>query len=150
MEAGELNGLILTEFPELRREYEDDQVLWGGDEYGPTGSYIICACLLNPYLRLCLDDDDKGAVQRVFNFLESLLELGDDYVDNVVAVGVVEMFLYSLSDEMRDLLGPLARRDYDEMRAWDAEYARRKEAAAQAGGKVSSPPVGDGRAEGSI
>jgi hypothetical protein len=148
VEAVDLNGLLLTEFPELRREYEDNTVLWDDDGYGPMGSHVVYGDLLNMHLQHCLKADDQEGVRRVFDFLESLLELGDDYVDNVIAVGVIEMFLYSLTDEMRDLLGPLARREYDSMRAWDAEYARQKEAAAQTGGEASSPPVGDGQAEG--
>ena len=87
----ELNKKFVNKFPSLQEKYLEE-VSW--QEGDGTGSHVVYGDVLTPYLKECIMNENKHEIQIIFNFLEELLELNDEYVDNVIFCSVIESIEY--------------------------------------------------------
>ncbi len=112
--------LILESFPELREKVDKQVLRWGTEEipnhclYGDTFCTYSCE-LLAQY-------EDMEMIQRIFDFYEYLSSEGDEGVQNLVQVTLLEVLWDSSQIYKRAVtfMGPHTKRINSEI----AEYLR--------------------------
>ena len=104
MKNEELNKKLTEYFPKLQKKY-DDEVSW--QEGDSTGSHVVFGDVLTPYLVECIVQDNKPEISSIFNFLEDLLCLNDEYVEEVISLSVIESIAYLFTERtyLVELLG---------------------------------------------
>ena len=96
MLCSDLNKMLICKFPHLQEKYLEE-VSW--QEGDATGSHIVYGDILTPYLKECILKEYEHEVQSVFDFLEGLLELENEYVENVVFCSVLESIAYLFKEK---------------------------------------------------
>jgi len=108
MNSRQLNQLLVSTFPHLKTQYEDEVSWQDGDD---TGSHVVYGDLLVPILDQLMESGNLDEAEPYFAFIEHLLELNDDYGANVATVTLIEGLYFGTGD--RDLipnhLGPLSQ-----------------------------------------
>ena len=122
MKSRELNQRLIASLPELKPRYQDEVDWQDGDD---TGSHVVYGDVLAPAMECLLEHGDNHLAQRYFEFLETLLALKDDYVEEVVALSVIEYLYYSELDRaaVKDLLGDGCRRLWEGFEEYDRGQA---------------------------
>lgn len=95
MKNVELNHLLITSYPELTSQYEDEVSWQEGDE---TGSHVVFGDVFTPYLEKILKDKDNKKVRRAFEFIEQVLDINDKYCDEVIAFSVLEKLFDNIAN----------------------------------------------------
>jgi len=99
-----LNRLLVENFAQLKETYIDATSWDDGDD---TGAHVVYGDVFNPYVHDCITQNRKAEVKAVFDFIESILELDDEYAENVIAVTVLESiaYLFALQPNLVKYLG---------------------------------------------
>ena len=97
MNSAELNRMFIEKFPNLQGKYIAEVSWQEGDD---TGSHTVYGDVLVPYLIDCILKDNEHDFQNIFNFLEQLLSLEDNYVDEVVYFSVLESITYIFKERI--------------------------------------------------
>ena len=111
MTSKELNLKLLTLLPEIKDLY-DNEVSWQeGDE---TGSHTVFSDVWFPYILKNLDN--AAITQKNFETIEKLLELHDDYADEVIALSVLENLFYEqdIVYKFKKYLGKLSKEIFEQ------------------------------------
>jgi hypothetical protein len=87
MKSKELNLLLINAFPEIRCDYNQEISWQEGDD---TGSHIVYGDVFSPWIVSIFQNNDEDKLYRVFNFIESILTLNDDYGNEVIIQSVLE------------------------------------------------------------
>lgn len=106
MISKELNLKLLELLPEIKELYKDEVSWQEGDE---TGSHTVFSDVLFPYI---LDNIDNVEItKKNFDVVEKLLEMHDEYADEVIALSVLENLFYEqdVIDKFKDYLGDLSK-----------------------------------------
>ena len=109
MKERELNKLLVTKLPDLQKKYIEETSWQEGDD---TGSHTVYGDVFTPYLVECIEENRTGEIVYCFNFLETLLDLEDSYVDEVVAFSVFESieYIFKEKEPLINLLGDKSRK----------------------------------------
>ena len=81
--------MILSKFPELQKNVEEEIVFWEGDDipnhclYGNVFNHYLCD-LLKEYRNIAM-------IQRIFDFYEYLATEGDREIKNLIQVTLLEV-----------------------------------------------------------
>ncbi len=94
MTSKELNESLLNNFPEIQDKFNEEASRQDGIE---TGSFIIFEDVFMPFVRNSVLNNDKDTIYRIFNYIEYLSHVKDEYVENIFYVAILENF-YSYSD----------------------------------------------------
>ena len=94
MNAKELNQMLLNSFPELLQLYIEE-VEWQEGDY--TGSHIVFGDIFLPYIESSVSENRKQIIQRVGAFIEHILEMHDEYADEVIMLSVLEVLISNQS-----------------------------------------------------
>ena len=87
MKRSDLNLMLLKRFPELKdRFYEETSWQEGID----TGSFIVYEDVFNNYLEENMDLNNEEVINKCFDFIEELANIDDEYVLNLLVVGIFE------------------------------------------------------------
>lgn len=86
-----LNLKLLESVPEIRDVYFEESSWQDGDE---TGSHVVYADVFVPFIKKQILGKNKSMLIRVFDYIEELLELNDEYADEVVTFSVLESLLF--------------------------------------------------------
>ena len=87
MKCSDLNLKLLERFPELKDRF-DSEASW---QYGiDTGSFIIYEDVFNNYLEENMDLNNEEVINKCFDFIEELSNIDDEYVLNLLVVGIFE------------------------------------------------------------
>lgn len=89
MTSKELNFKLLNLLPDLKQLYFDEVSWQEGDE---TGSHTVFSDVVLPYILNNIED--RGRMENVFLAVESLFELHDEYVDEVLTLSILENIYY--------------------------------------------------------
>lgn len=96
MTERELNAILMETFPELRAELtsymEED-----GDGMD-TGCFLTHEDVLHPFIDSAITRRDQQALKRVGAYIERLMNLHDEYAENVATVGLVEWLAFERPD----------------------------------------------------
>lgn len=87
MKSRDLNLIFTSYFPELKTEYNDEVCWQEGDD---TGSHVVFGDVLAPYIERVVKNKEEEKIKKVFVFIEQLLDLRDEYVDEVIAFSIIE------------------------------------------------------------
>lgn len=106
MISKELNWKLLELLPEIKELYEGETSWQEGDN---TGSHTVFSDIFFPYILNNLDDKNK--TEKNFAVIEKLLELHDDYADEVITLSILENLFYEkdLIDKYKKYLGILSK-----------------------------------------
>jgi hypothetical protein len=96
MLSAELNRLLIQNFPYLREKYLKE-VSW--QEGHKTGSHVVYADVLRPHLTDCISHNRTSKLERVFNFLEDVLSLEDEYAEEVILFSIFENTAYLFKEK---------------------------------------------------
>jgi len=115
MTSNELNKLLIKSFPELKNAY-DEEVSW--QEGDDTGSHTVYGDILTPYLSKCLNEQNEKEIKKIFSFIESVLELQDNYIDEVITFSVLEGIVYQYQNSflLNKHVGKLTKKLIEEIR----------------------------------
>ena len=96
MTSEELNLKLRSSIPEITESYQEETSWQDGDK---TGSHIIYADVFVPYIKEQILQNNEENLTKIFNFIECLLDLQDEYVDEVIALSVIESLIWD--DEIK-------------------------------------------------
>ncbi len=88
--------LLFELLPELVAEHDREFDYMDGERL----PYLIYGILLDPLIERLLDANEDTQLTRIFGFIENLATNGDDATQNLVAVGILEHFLYTVEYEI--------------------------------------------------
>ena len=91
MTSKELNLKLIEIFPEIKNTYLEETSWQDGDE---TGSHIVYGDVFVPFLKREITEKRTQILTNIFMFIEELLELNDNYVNEVIAFSVFESLLF--------------------------------------------------------
>jgi hypothetical protein len=91
MTSKELNLKLIEFFPEIKDIYFAETSWQDGDE---TGSHVVYADIFVPFIKTQIFNDKEQAVASVFHYIEKLLELNDEYTNEVISLSVLESLLF--------------------------------------------------------
>ena len=106
MTSKELNLKLVELLPEIKKRYEDE-TSW--QEQDDTGSHIVFGDVFFPYIVENLSDEK--ITKKNFDVVEKILELHDDYADEVITLSVLENLFYEqdATNDFKRLLGNLSK-----------------------------------------
>lgn len=91
MTSKELNLKLIESFPDIKDVYYEETSWQDGDE---TGSHVVYADIFVPFIKAQISDGKEQAIVGVFHYIEKLLELNDEYANEVIALSVLESLLF--------------------------------------------------------
>ena len=91
MTSKELNLKLIESFPEIKDVYFEETSWQDGDE---TGSHVVYADIFVPFLKEQIITRNEQLLFETFEYIENLLELDDDYVNEVIALSVLESLIF--------------------------------------------------------
>ncbi len=114
MTSCELNKLLIETFPNLKEAYEEEVSWQEGDD---TGAHIVYGDILAPYLVRCLNEQDEDEIKKIFAFIERILELRDNYSEEVIAFSIIEGIAYQYKNSvlLNKHIGKLAKKLIEEI-----------------------------------
>lgn len=87
----ELNLKLINSLPEIGEKYIEE-VSW--QDGNKTGSHVVYADVLVPFIKEQAVMKNELMLIKVFDFIESLLKLNDEYANEVVALSVLESLIF--------------------------------------------------------
>ncbi len=102
MTSKKLNNLLIKEFPNLINKYNEEVEWQEGDD---TGSHIVYGDVFTPYMVRCIEDNKKDELNKIFNYIELILEKEDKYIDEVIAFSVLEGVVDLIKEDIFSMLG---------------------------------------------
>ena len=114
-----LNKILIYKFPNLKDIYIEETKWQEGDN---TGSHIVYGKVFAPYLRYCIENNNINELNKISNFLETLLDINNQYVNEVVAFSVLEniLDLLQLNNNLVLLFGDKSRKIIFELKEYYA------------------------------
>lgn len=97
MKERELNLKLLASFPQIKENYKEETSWQDGDD---TGSHIVYADVFVPFIKKQIITKNEVILKQVFDFIENLIELNDEYVMEVICLSVIETLIF---DEETDI-----------------------------------------------
>lgn len=113
MVSKELNLKLIELLPEIEKLYKDEISWQEGDE---TGSHIVFSDVLFPYI---LDNlDNVEITKKNFDVIEKILEVHDEYAEEVISLSVLENLFYEqgVTDKFKDYLGDLSKQIFSQFK----------------------------------
>ena len=114
MTTKEMNLKLINTFPEMIQTYHNEVDWQEGDD---TGSHVVYGDVLEPYIERLILEKNKQKLKDVFSFLESLLALKEQYIDEVISFSVIEKMI-DKSDSIiycKPLMGSMVKGILDEL-----------------------------------
>ena len=91
MTSKELNLNLVKYFPEIKDVYIQETSWQDGDD---TGSHVVYADIFVPFIKSQIAQNNKVLLVRIFKYIEQLLTLNNEYINEVVALSVLESLLF--------------------------------------------------------
>ena len=91
MTSRELNLNLVKCFPEIKDVYLQETSWQDGDE---TGSHVVYADIFVPFIKSQIAQNNKVLLVRIFKYIEQLLTLNNEYINEVVALSVIESLIF--------------------------------------------------------
>lgn len=114
MTSRQLNQLLVTNVPNVRQQYIEEVCWQEGDD---TGSHVVFGDVLTPYLVICIAQNNQKEIAAIFDFLEVILLMNDDYASEVITFSVFESITYLLKNrpDLTALLGKQCKKALDDV-----------------------------------
>ena len=91
MTSKELNLKLIEAFPEIKNAFYDETSWQDGEE---TGSHVVYEDVFVPFIKEKISYKKESELSAIFNYIEKLLVLKDEYVNEVIALSVVESLFF--------------------------------------------------------
>ena len=118
MTCKELNLKLIELLPEVKELYEDETSWQEGDN---TGSHIVFADVFFPYI--IGNINNENITKKNFEVIEKILELHDDYADEVITLSVLENLFYEKEalNKFKVYLGILSKKAFEQFMLQEKE-----------------------------
>lgn len=93
MTSRELNCMLIQWVPAIAANYKKEVEWQEGDE---TGAHITFGDVLVPYIIELVEEQDRESLKKIFEFIEHLVLLDEEYAEEVVMLSVLESLYYRL------------------------------------------------------
>lgn len=112
MTSKELNLTLLGFLPELKSVYLEETSWQEGDD---TGSHVVFSDVFYPYIAEILKDNHSAMIHKCFFAIERMIELNDEYAEEVLELSLFENFFYqdNLQINVRQYMGEKTKNKYD-------------------------------------
>lgn len=87
MEYNNIILILLKEFPELSKQYEDDK------DYYEGLPHLFLPDIFKPYVKILVENNDKDKLRNVFSFIENMITSSDIKTQEVAVVSFLETIL---------------------------------------------------------
>ncbi|MDR1101985.1 MAG: hypothetical protein LBL34_06530 [Clostridiales bacterium] len=91
MTSKDLNLRMIEALPQITKKYVEETEWQEKDE---TGSHVVYADVFVPFVYETFTTNDEVLLTKIFQFIENLIKLKDDYADEVVHLSVLEKLYY--------------------------------------------------------
>ncbi len=91
MENREFNKILIENIPEVEEAYLSEKAIWEGEE---PGSSIIVEDALMPLVYDALKTQNKTLLDKFSAWLEKMVKLDDEFVDETIFVCIFEKAFY--------------------------------------------------------
>lgn len=112
MNEKDLNTYLMDAFPEIK-----DELLAYMQEDGDgldTGCFLTHEDVLHPFISDALKTNDGAVLTRVGTYIDALLDMNDEYAENVATVALIEWLACDCAEyDFRLYLGDKARDIYE-------------------------------------
>ena len=95
MKEKELNTLLLNEFPDIKESFDNETSWQDGLD---TGCTVTFADVFVPYLVKCPLSNDEAKTKKIFDFIEKLASLNDEYVNQVILLSIFDPLFDDYND----------------------------------------------------
>ena len=117
MTCKELNLAFVERFPEVRERYIKEISWQDGDD---TGAHVVYEDAFSPFVIEKLKAKDEKSLFEIYDFVEELLETGDKYADEVIALSLIEPLIFRENEgywsfSFVPYAGPLAIKTVNEL-----------------------------------
>ena len=85
-----MNLKLIEEFPELKDNYEQE-VCWQDND--DTGAHTVYGDVFTPFIEKNIENQDDKKIIEICNFIEELLSINDEYIENVICLSVLERII---------------------------------------------------------
>lgn len=107
MTEKDLNLYLMDTFPEIK-----DELLTYMQEDGDgldTGCFLTHEDVLHPFISAALKANDSAALTRVGSYIDALLDMNDEYAENIATVALIEWLACNCKEyDVRPYLGAKA------------------------------------------
>lgn len=86
----EMNLKLIEKFQELKDNYEQEVCWQDKDE---TGAHTVYGDVFTPFIEKNIDNQDDKKIIEICNFIEELLSINDEYIENVICLSVLERII---------------------------------------------------------
>ena len=100
MESKELNELLVSKFPELKEQYEEELEFNDGD----VGSHVVYGDIFVPYIIENFKEKDEEQLKKIFGFIDELLNSKNEYYEDVATTTIIEDLVSDTSLDKEYLL----------------------------------------------
>ena len=114
MKSCELNRLLISKFPNLIEDYQDEVDWKEGDE---TGSHTVYGDVFTPYIVRCIKNEKEIELKAIFDYLELVLIKQDEYASEVITLSVLESIQYLLKErsKYKEMIGKETKKVYEKL-----------------------------------
>ena len=104
--------MAINEFPKVKKIYEEDK------EYYIDLPYVFYESVFTKYIVSVVKLKDNNMLLKIFNFIEDMLLNGDEEVNNLIDVAIIESLYYdeNFNDMYKiimDFCGELTKKSFD-------------------------------------
>lgn len=95
MTEKDLNMLLIEEFPDIKDSFDDETSWQDGLNTGCTVTY---ADVFVPYIVKSVLSNSDERIKKIFNYIEKLVLLNDEYVKQVIMLSIFDPLFYDYAD----------------------------------------------------
>ena len=109
--------MLVNKFPQIKKIYDDDK------EYYKDLPYVFYESVFTKYIVSIVNLKDNNMLLEIFNFIEDMLLNGDEEVNNLVDVAVIESLYYdeNFNDIYKVIInfcGELTKNSFNKCISW--------------------------------
>ena len=95
MKEKELNSLLLEAFPDIKESFNEETSWQDGLD---TGCTVTFADIFIPYIVKSALSNDEEKIRKIFEFIEKIASLKDEYVNQVILLSIFDSLFYDYDD----------------------------------------------------
>ncbi len=95
MKEKELNSLLLEAFPDIKESFNEETSWQDGLD---TGCTVTFADIFIPYIVKSALSNDEEKIRKIFEFIEKIASLKDEYVNQVILLSIFDSLFYDYND----------------------------------------------------
>ena len=104
-------SILINKFPELRKVYEENI-----DDYEDL-PYVFYESVFMKFILDKVNCYDEDKLKTIFDFVEDMLDTGDEQTRNLIGVAIIESLYYEKDSKVKEILlryfGELTKKSFE-------------------------------------